>query len=66
MFGKKKERGIPNDRFEEVSYDMHQFATHRVMKDTETNVLYYMVVHNSGVGLTPLVDENGKPLTDKN
>lgn len=66
MFGKKKTRGIPNDRFVEVSFDMHEFTTHHVMKDKETGVLYYMANSNRGVGLTPLIDENGKPLVDKN
>ena len=66
MFGRKKERGVPNDRFEEVSYDQHEFQTHHVMKDKETGVLYYMVNGNRGIALTHLVDENVKPLIDKN
>ena len=61
----KKERGIPNDRFKEVSFDSNKFETHHVMKDTHTGVLYYMVDSNRGIGLTPLIDENGKPLVDK-
>ena len=42
---------------------------HYVLKDNETGVLYYMVdmsTHGSGgVGLTSLLDINGKPIIDK-
>lgn len=64
MFGRKKERGIPNDRFVEVSFDLHEFTTHHVMKDIETGVLYYMANSGRGIGLTPLLGVDGKPIIE--
>ena len=65
MFGIKKERGIPNERFKEVSFDLHEFVTHHVIKDSETGVLYYMANSSRGVGLTPLLGANGKPIIEE-
>ena len=33
-------------------------------KDTQTGVQYLFVVHENGSSLTPLLDKNGKPMTD--
>lgn len=33
-----------------------------VIVDTETGVNYLFVVYGNGAGLTPLIDENGKPI----
>lgn len=33
-----------------------------VIVDTETGVNYLFVVYGHGAGLTPLIDENGKPV----
>ena len=33
-----------------------------VIVDTETGVNYLFVVYGNGAGLTPLIDENGKPV----
>jgi len=40
---------------------------HSILKDTETGVLYYMVNTSGtrgGVGLTPLLDADGKVIVD--
>jgi len=34
------------------------------LKDTQTGVQYLFVVHENGSSLTPLLDKNGKPMTD--
>jgi hypothetical protein len=37
-----------------------------ILKDKETGVLYLFVSSGGGgTGLTPLIDQNGKPLVDK-
>ena len=36
-----------------------------VIVDTETGVNYLFVVRGYGAGLTPLIDENGKPIITK-
>ena len=41
FFGAQKEdTSVPNDRFEEVSFTWNTYATHYVVKDKETGVLY--------------------------
>jgi len=61
MFGGKKDTTMPNDRFEEVSFTENVYATHYVVKDKETGVLYYMAQANNrgGIGLTPLLNPDG-------
>ena len=62
MFGgKKKDTTISNDRFEEISFTWNNYATHYVVKDKETGVLYYMTQANNGggMGLTPLLNPDG-------
>lgn len=36
-----------------------------VIVDTETGVNYLFVNYGSGAGLTPLIDENGKPIVTR-
>ena len=36
-----------------------------VIVDTETGVNYLLVVYGNGAGLTPLIDENGKPIVTR-
>ena len=36
----------------------------RILKDTRTGVLYYYAYSGYGGGLTPLIDRDGRPLTD--
>ena len=36
-----------------------------VIVDTETGVNYLLVVYGYGAGLTPLIDENGKPIVTR-
>ncbi len=50
------------NRFEEV-YSQGSFMTYKVIIDNFTGVQYLYVTNSSGVGLTPLLDENGKPIT---
>ena len=62
MFGNKVERPVVNNRFKEISQCSGAYAHHVVVKDMETGVLYYMglMMPNGGVGMTPLLDSNGK------
>ena len=68
MFGSKEiAPEVNNDRFKEVSASTNaMYGRHFVLKDTETGVLYYMVQakNNGGVGLTPLLDVDGKPIIE--
>jgi len=62
MFGSKKDKIVlPADRFEEVNFTKNTFATHYVVKDKMTGVLYYMAQANGngGIGLTPLLNPDG-------
>ena len=36
-----------------------------VIIDTETGVNYLLVVYGNGAGLTPLIDEDGKPIVTR-
>ncbi len=36
-----------------------------VIVDTETGVNYLLVIYGNGCGLTPLIDENGKPIVTR-
>lgn len=36
-----------------------------VIVDTETGVNYLFVTYGSGAGLTPLIDEDGKPIVTR-
>ena len=59
-----------HERFIQIHCNWSQSSegTHYVLKDKETGVLYYMVTmgrSDGGIGLTPLLDSDGKPLIDK-
>ena len=68
MFGSKEEApAVDNDRFKEVSASTNaMYARHMVLKDTQTGVLYYMVQEkgSGGIGLTPLLGVDGKPVVE--
>ena len=36
-----------------------------VIVDTQTGVNYLLVAYGNGAGLTPLIDENGKPIVTR-
>jgi len=47
----------------EEKYDM--VSSSRILRDSETGVLYLFHVSGYGGGLTPLLDSDGNPLLDK-
>lgn len=51
-------------RFEEV-YNQGKLKVTKVLRDNETGVMYLVHQEGYGMGLTVLVDEDGKPLVDK-
>jgi len=53
-----------NPRFTNVYLDRRN--SHSILKDNETGVLYFMVRPggDAGIGLTPLVGPDGKPIVD--
>lgn len=54
-----------NNRFEEV-YKQGKFTVSKVIRDNETGVLYLVHQEGYGMGLTVMVDAEGKPIVDKN
>ena len=55
-----------NDRFQIISEERHDLmSSSRVLRDKETGVLYFHHAWGYGGGLTPLLDHDGKPLTDQ-
>lgn len=58
MFGTKK------DRFE-IIYSQGTFDTFRIIVDTHTGVHYLHTTNGASGGLTPLLDEDGKPSIEK-
>ena len=63
MFGNKEEF---EDRFITISQhkvgNKHFYRNIMVIKDTETRIQYMIVTHPDGVGITPLLDTEGKPI----
>ncbi len=54
-----------DNRFIKV-YSENAFTTSKmIIVDSETGVNYLYVSHGYGAGLTPLLDENGKPIITK-
>lgn len=41
------------------------FKESYIIVDTETGVNYLFVAYGNGAGLTPLIDENGKPIVTR-
>ena len=56
---------MSSKRFEEI-YSQGQLKVNKVIRDNETGVLYLSHQAGYGVGLTVMVDQEGKPLVDKN
>lgn len=48
-------------RFEEV-YSQGSMMNYKILIDNYTGVQYLYVTNSSGIGLTPLLDENGKSI----
>lgn len=55
---------MADKRFEEV-YTQGKLKVTKVIRDNETGVLYMMQQEGYGAGLTVMVDQEGKPLVDK-
>lgn len=55
---------MADKRFEEV-YTQGKLKVTKVIRDNETGVLYMSHQEGYGVGLTVMVDQEGKPLVDK-
>ncbi|GMA47488.1 DUF6440 family protein [Tetragenococcus muriaticus] len=51
-------------RFEEV-YKQGKLTTEKIIRDNETGVLYLVYQEGYGMGLTVMVDKDGKPLVDE-
>lgn len=51
-------------RFEEV-YTQGKLTISKVIRDNETGVLYLVHQEGYGMGLTVMVDAEGKPIVDK-
>ena len=57
-------RLLENKTFSEINVsDICREAD--VIVDTETGVNYLFVVYGNGAGLTPLIDENGRPIVTR-
>jgi hypothetical protein len=55
---------MKNKRFEEV-YKQGKLTVSKVIRDNETGVMYLVHQEGYGMGLTVMVDAEGKPLVDK-
>ena len=54
-----------NNRFEIILKEKHGFETHsKIIKDKETGILYLFHAWGFTGGLTPLLGQDGNPLTD--
>jgi len=53
-----------NNRFVEV-YKQGKLTVSKVIRDNETGVLYLVHQEGYGMGLTVMVDAEGKPIVDK-
>lgn len=57
---------MDKERFEVVESQSHGFSVYfQVIVDKQTGVNYLSVKTGYGSGLTPLLDENGKPIVTK-
>ena len=55
---------MTNKRFEDI-YTQGKLKVTKVIRDNETGVLYMVHQEGYGMGLTVMVDQEGKPLVDK-
>lgn len=55
---------MKNKRFEEV-YKEGNLTVSKIIRDNETGVLYLAHHEGYGMGLTVMVDAEGKPILDK-
>ena len=54
-----------DNRFEVILEEKQDMMTvSRILKDKETGVLYCFAQSGNAGGLTPLLDRDGRPLTD--
>ena len=54
-----------DERFEIVYKEGRALSfVRKILRDTETGVQYLMVESGYGVAITPLLDKDGKPVTD--
>lgn len=51
-------------RFEEV-YKQGKLTAEKIIRDNKTGVLYLVYQEGYGMGLTVMVDKDGKPLVDE-
>lgn len=51
-------------RFEEV-YKQGKLTAEKIIRDNKTGVLYLVYQEGYGMGVTVMVDEDGKPLVDE-
>ncbi|AYW48270.1 hypothetical protein C7K38_07795 [Tetragenococcus osmophilus] len=51
-------------RFEEV-YKQGKLTAEKIIRDNETGVLYLVYQEGYGMGVTVMVDKDGKPLVDE-
>ncbi len=58
MFGRKEEK---KERFKEI-YSQGNFTQTKIIQDIETGINYLVRVESSGVGITVLLDKDGKPV----
>jgi len=66
MFKKNEPGIIRNGRFEVVHKEsLAADGEGKVIRDKETGVLYYFFKYYNGGGITPLIDQDGKPIIDK-
>lgn len=52
-------------RFEEIYAQGKLLSLQKIIRDNETGVLYLAHQEGNGVGLTVMVDKEGKPLIDE-
>jgi len=54
------------NRFQIILEEKHDMmSSNRILRDNETGVLYLYHAWGYGGGLTPLLDCDGKPVTDR-
>jgi hypothetical protein len=58
VFGRKEEK---KERFKEI-YSQGNFTQTKIIQDIETGINYLVRVESSGVGITVLLDKDGKPV----